>query len=199
MTRWDNFYKDDSRILLARHTECANYAVKAFAEAKAHSILDLGCGVGRDGVVLANNGFTVTGTDVSQRALEHLKNKIQSKPFSLNAIQADARLLPFSDNAFDGIYCFGLFHEFTGVSAEADVAGVMAEITRALKPGGILVLAVLAGNPKEGLPHVRLFTEQMLDQATRNFTCKDKQLYKDIGCTGSSDYKIWRGLYNAKT
>lgn len=195
MTRWDNFYKEDPRILSVQNTDCVNYAVKHFTDANAHNILDLGCGVGRDGIVLADRGFTVTGTDISQRALEHLKNKIQSIPFSLNAIQADARLLPFPGNTFDGIYCFGLLHEFVGTTASSDVAAVINETARLLKPGGILVLAMLAGSPEEGLPHVRLFTEQMLDDVTRSFASIDKKLYYDIGCTGSPDYKIWRGTY----
>lgn len=197
MSRWNKFYKEDSRVLTAQHTKCVNYAVEVFAEAKANRILDLGCGVGRDGIVLANSGFTVTGNDVSHQALKHYKNKTQDKTISFSMLQADARLLPFSDNTFDGIYCFGLLHEFVGTTASADVVDVISEITRLLKPESILVLAVLAGNPEDGLPHVRLFTEQMLDDATRSFTCTDKKLYNDIGCTGSSDYKIWRGAYKA--
>jgi ubiquinone/menaquinone biosynthesis C-methylase UbiE len=195
MTRWDKFYKKDLRILSVQNTDCVNYAVKHFTNANAHNILDLGCGVGRDGIVLADRGFTVTGTDISHWAIEHLKNKRLLQSFSLNSIQADARSLPFPGNTFDGIYCFGLLHEFVGATAFADVAAVINETARLLKPGGILILAVLAGNPEEGLPHVRLFTEQMLDDVTRSFASIDKKLYYDIGCTGSPDYKIWRGTY----
>ncbi len=35
----------------------------------------------------------------------------------------------------------------------------MYEANRVLRTDGLIVLAVLAGNPNDGLPHVCLFTE----------------------------------------
>jgi ubiquinone/menaquinone biosynthesis C-methylase UbiE len=110
-------------------------------------------------------------------------------------MQADAHQLPCSPSSFDGVYCFGLLHEFTGPSAVEDVNSVMKEVARVLRPKGKLVLAVLAGEPDQGLPHVRLFNEAMLDKATGKLTCLEKRIVNDIGCTGSSDYRVWRGAY----
>jgi hypothetical protein len=71
----------------------------------------------------------------------------------------------------------------------------MREIHRVLQPHGLLVLAVLAGEPDQGLPHVQLFSEAMLDQATARFVPLEKSLQCDRGCTGRQDYQVWFGVY----
>lgn len=110
-------------------------------------------------------------------------------------IHADGRRLPFVDASFEGVYCFGLLHEFTDEARDLDVRTVMREIHRVLEWGGFLLLAVLSGDPEAGMPAMRLFTEQMFDAATRSFRLVDKREVPDIGCTGREDYQVWRGLF----
>jgi ubiquinone/menaquinone biosynthesis C-methylase UbiE len=193
MTRWQQFYQEDPRVLAAGHSHCAGYAAKCFQSKDNRKILDLGCGVGRDSVFLAASGFHVVSLDMARSGLDHARKRSAPQPLPL--VQADARCLPCADASFDGVYCFGLLHEFTDPSADEDVDRVMSEILRVLCPNGMLVLAVLAGEPDQGMPHVRLFNEVIFDKATNGFTCMDKQVMSDIGCTGNSDYRIWRGAY----
>jgi ubiquinone/menaquinone biosynthesis C-methylase UbiE len=105
-------------------------------------------------------------------------------------LPGDARRLPFPDGAFDGVYCFGLLQEFVGPDWEAAVATVMAEIGRVLAPAGLLVLAVLAGDPA-GLPQVHLFSEQDLTAVIGGFTPCQRDSYADRGCTGREDHSLW--------
>ena len=51
----------------------------------------------------------------------------------------------------------------------------MWETQRALAPGGILVLAVLSGDPEKGLPHVGLFNEASFDATTRGISWVEKR------------------------
>jgi ubiquinone/menaquinone biosynthesis C-methylase UbiE len=110
-------------------------------------------------------------------------------------VAADARYLPFRDGSFEGVYCFGLLHEFTGEHREEDVARVMGEIERLLCNRGILTLAVLSGDPAQGLPAVQLFNRQMFEQATSDVQPIEIKAYDDVGCTSRSDYHIWYGLF----
>jgi ubiquinone/menaquinone biosynthesis C-methylase UbiE len=116
-------------------------------------------------------------------------------PVRLAYVEADAHHLPFADSLFEGIYCFGLLHEFVGETAAVDVQQTMHEIHRILKPAGLLILTTLAGDPQAGLPHVQLFSETMFDAVTSMFQRIEKRTYADLGCTGQSGYNIWYGQF----
>lgn len=187
LTRWETFYKEDLRVLAAPPSHAAVRAATCFAAAQAQRILDLGCGAGRDTRFLAECGFAVVGLDAARAGLALAQRASPRLPLLLG----DARQLPLAARSVDGVYCFGLLHEFTGPTADADVAAVLAETRRVLRPGGTLILAVLAGDPEAGLPHVRLFTPAMLDMALRGFHVAERELLDDIGCTGREGYRVW--------
>jgi len=195
MTRWEDFYREDPRVLSAPPTDCALYAADLFARHRARRILDLGCGVGRDSFYLSDRRFDAIASDLAASGLEIALRLTSARNSPVPFIQADARRLPFVDACFDGVYCFGLLHEFISDSRESDVKAVTGEIRRVLRPGGALVLAVLAGNPSDGLPHVCLFTEAMFDSAVAAFGTLEKSRCRDVGCTGSPNYQVWRGSF----
>ena len=139
--------------------------------------------------------MTVFGIDAAGSGLLLAQKRMLDIGCGLNLTQADACGLPFPDTLFEGVYCFGLLHEFVGFTAKDDVRKVLGEIYRVLRRSGMLILTVLAGEPEQGLPHVQMFNERMFDQATSLFQRIDKRLYNDIGCTGRSDYKVWYGQF----
>lgn len=181
ITRWETLYAEDARVLGAPPSHAVVRAAECFTAAQARRILDLGCGAGRDTRFLAERGFTVVGLDAARAELALARRASPRLPLLLG----DARQLPLAARSVDGVYCFGLLHEFTGPAADADVAAILVETRRVLRPGGTLILAVLAGEPKAGLPHVRLFTTAMLDTALRGFHVAERALLDDIGCTGA--------------
>jgi len=195
MTRWQQFYLDDERIQSTPPSVCARRAVELFSQHGKRVILDLGCGVGRDTFHLAAAGLSIIGVDAAASGLVIARRFKKRGQGDVVWMRADARALPFADAAFEGVYCFGLLHEFTGEGWEADVRNTINEIHRVLVAQGVLIIAVLSGDPEAGLPHVRLFTETMFDRATRSFHLVEKTNYEDIGCTGREDYRVWRGVF----
>lgn len=192
MTRWQQFYREDQRVLNAPPSDTVYYALDVFKQAEATNLLDLGCGVGRDTIPLSESYPGISGVDAAHSGLILARERNPG----LRLIEGDARQLPFQNDYFDGIYCFGLLHEFVGETAKGDVAQVMREIARILQPGGLLVLATLAGEPEQGLPHLQMFTEAMFAEIhPANLECLEKSLHDDIGCTGLRGYKVWRGVY----
>ena len=199
LTRWDKWFSQDNldkdeRILAAPPSLCAQNAAGKFLSRGKLSVLDLACGIGRDTFYLEERGLHVTGVDASLNGLRAAAQIRMKRNASAGLVAADARRLPFQTSSFDGMYCFGLLHEFTGERKHEDVAQVMAEIRRVLCPQGILVLAVLSGDAEEGLPAVQLFTRQMFAQATQGWQPLEIRAYNDIGCTSRPDYHIWYGL-----
>jgi ubiquinone/menaquinone biosynthesis C-methylase UbiE len=60
-------------------------------------ILDIGCGTGRHAIELAKRGYTVTGIDLSDAQVIRAREKAVMENVKVNFQQADARILPFSD------------------------------------------------------------------------------------------------------
>ena len=194
MTRWQKWYLEDERLPSVPPSHCAQIAVDLFSEHGKRVILDVGCGVGRDALYLSQHGFTVVGVDAAGSAASIAHRLKEERHLEAVLIQADGRKLPFVDASFEGIYCFGLLHEFTDETRDQDVRAVMGEIHRVLESGGVLIFTVLSGNPEAGMPAVRLFTEQMFDEVAQSFRLVDKTEVADIGCTGREDYRVWRGV-----
>jgi SAM-dependent methyltransferase len=195
MGRWRKYYVEDRRVWTSPPSLCARRAADVFKAQGKRVILDLGCGAGRDAVCLAEAGLTVVGTDIEDAGLAILQRRIAERPADVLPVRADARRLPFSDAVFEGIYSFGLLHDFTSMERDAEVRQAMAEMHRTLQPGGLLVLAVLAGDFRFTLPDVYVFSEHMFRRATEDFTPVEIKQYDDIGCTGKTDYPIWYGVF----
>ena len=200
ITRWDEWFSEenlcqDERILAAPPSQCAGTAALEFLAREKRLILDLACGVGRDKFHLEDHGLAVVGVDASLNGLRVAKQVGLERGATSAWINADARHLPFRDASFEGVYCFGLLHEFTDEHKEEDVAGVMGEIWRLLTDEGVLVLTALAGEPEEGLPAVQMFTRQMFGHATRDLQALEIKMYADVGCTCCGHYSVWYGLF----
>ena len=200
ITRWnewfseDNLSKDES-ILSAPPSQGAENAARAFLARGKRFILDLACGVGRDTCYLEGRGLAVIGVDASFNGLRVAQRVGLERGAILELITADARRLPFTDGSFEGVYCFGLLHEFVGQRREEDVGEVMGEIKRLLGDEGVLVLTVLSGEPEKGLPQVQFHTRQMFEKATKGLQAIEVKAYDDVGCTGRTDYHVWYGVF----
>lgn len=194
-TRWERFYKEDPRTLKAPPTAFSKISSELIRKNRIKNVIDLGCGVGRDSAVLAKAAKLVIGVDLAFSGAKTARKR-SKRAFSL--IQVDSRCLPLKDDSIGAIYCFGLLHEFTGRCAGKSVSATMDEIYRALRPKGMLFLTVLAGNPRSGLPHVRLFNKRMVGKVTHAFKRACETICEDIGCTGNRSYRIWRGIYRKR-
>lgn len=100
------------------------------------TVLDLGCGGGRDLVALSAVGLSPIGLDYSA-AMVRLAMRVSRCPVAL----ADMRSIPFADATMDGIWATAsLLHLSRGELGQA-----LEECRRVLKPGGILYASVKSG------------------------------------------------------
>lgn len=102
-------------------------------------LLDVGCGYGRHAMEMAARGYHVVGLDLSLPLLVRGGEEAHRRGLTINFVRGDMRELDF-DNQFDGAYC--LFSTFGYFDDDANKQTV-ANIGRALRPGGKLVLEVL--------------------------------------------------------
>ncbi|BBC29260.1 hypothetical protein SGFS_005510 [Streptomyces graminofaciens] len=126
---------------LAEAGEAMTGQVIARLEASAgHTVLDVGCGVGKPAVRLAREtGAVVKGVNVSRNQIEVANSLAQAEGLQDRLVFeiADAMNLPYADDSFDRVWALeSMFHM-------PDRGQVMGEMARVLKPGGRLVIADL--------------------------------------------------------
>ena len=97
-------------------------------------ILDLGCGFGRHANRLAALGHSVVGVDYMPGFLDMARATAQAMGVAVDYRQGDMRDLQ-AENEFDRVLI--LFTAF-GYFSDEENARVLANVSRALKPGGLL-------------------------------------------------------------
>ena len=117
-------------------------ALKLFQEHNIKNILELGAGLGRDTIFLAQNSIHVEALDYSNTSIKSIINK--SKKLNLaNLIRPKVfdirKKLPFKDSSIEGcfshmLYCMAL--------SNSDLENLNNEVCRILKPGGINIYTV---------------------------------------------------------
>jgi SAM-dependent methyltransferase len=130
--------------------------------------LEIGCGDGFFSSELATRGCRVTGLDFSSAAVEQARRRVPRAEFMVHDL---SNPLPFPDGSFDVVWCSEVLEHLFAPLA------VLQEVSRVLRPGGILLVTV----PYHGLlknlgialfafdrhydptyPHIRFFTKKTL-------------------------------------
>ena len=106
--------------------------------------LELGCGNGRILLELLARGIDAWGIDHSARMLEALRGKAAVRGLPLRVCQMDARALGLACG-FDVVLC--PYSLVTYMAASEDVARMLGESRRVLKPHGALVVDAFVPRP----------------------------------------------------
>jgi len=99
----------------------------------ARTALDLGCGVGRHALLLAESGLAVEAFDGSATGLEIVRGAAAARGLSIGFAHGNADALPYADGAFDFVLSWNVIYHGT----LGDAGARIAEIWRVLKPGGL--------------------------------------------------------------
>jgi tellurite methyltransferase len=117
---------------------------------KSGRVLDLGVGDGRNALYLLEQGFEVTGVDVSEVGLENLQKKARKYESRLKLIHEDVTKLTI-DESFDLILGIGLLHFL----ALDDIKKVVTWTQKHTNKNGInIFIARMIQNPMGNLPYV---------------------------------------------
>jgi len=114
--------------------------------------LDVGCGSGDTSIYLAQHGWTVTGIDFVNRALERARSKTAAAGVSVRYQQADVTQLAASGigGGFDLIVDNGCLHGLDGEQRDAYVR----EVGAAAAPGARLLIMAFAAQKRRGPPGI---------------------------------------------
>ena len=147
---YDLLYKDKNYLDEAKFIESL---LRKHSPA-AQTVLELGCGTGTHALLLAQQGYSLHGVDLSEEMLEVACQRKSSLPYDL------AKQVTFSvgnardfklDSQFDVV--LSLFHVVSYQASNVELQEMFDNVARHLKPGGIFIFdywygpAVLSERP----------------------------------------------------
>lgn len=139
---WDKVFARNPAFFGEEPSDCGRLALARFQKEGVQSLVELGCGQGRDTILFAQNGLDVTAVDYSSTAVSATLEKAKARGLA-RRIHAQAhdvkRQLPFPDNTFDA--CFA--HMLLCMElATFEIVNILRETHRILKPHGLLTYSV---------------------------------------------------------
>ena len=127
--QWDDTYK--TRPMVAA-VDFAKSAYKHLRSIPHCTLLDIGCGDGRDAIYFAKQGINVTAIDFSEEAIKRLKAVAPE----ITASVQDIERLDFPDASFEALYAHLSLHYFDDTTTRS----IVTRIDRMLKPGGYVFI-----------------------------------------------------------
>lgn len=102
-----------------------------FGSARGKQVLEIGVGLGADHMRFAQAGARLSGIDLTARAVDHTRRRLELFGLESALSTGDAEHLEFQENAFDWVYSWGVLHH------SPDTPKAIAEVHRVLRPGGV--------------------------------------------------------------
>ncbi len=151
------------------------YLVKHLGIFKPGTVLDLGCGVGRNAIFLAERAFTVTGVDISDLALHRLKHFADERKLIVGR-----RVLDLDDDA-----ALGSFMKFDNLILNHVCPGIALRkrIPSLLSPGGGLMVCAFNLRQHEifGVPKEDCLAPRELEAVFTDLELLNYDSFKDKG------------------
>ena len=136
------------------------------AEIRPGIVLDVGCGTGENSLFLAENGFTVTGVDITPTAIRIAEGKAGQRRLKVDFRVGNALSLDFKEKQFDNVIDSGLFHTFTDDERPVYVR----EIRRVLRiSGGYFMMCFSDREPTNWGGPRRVSKREILESFSENF------------------------------
>ncbi|MFG3346308.1 class I SAM-dependent methyltransferase [Streptomyces sp. NPDC048018] len=199
---WQRTYEAHPEMYGAEPSAPALHAAGVFARAGARDLLELGAGHGRDALYFARRGFTVRATDFSQAGLTRLAGSAEAAGLGTRVATqvVDVREpLPFGPGCTDAVFAHMLL--CMDLSTRR-IEQLVAEVRRALRPGGTFVYTVRHTGDAHfgtGVSHgddvyehggfaVHFFSRELVDRLAEGWTLREVHAFEE----GALPRRLWR-------
>lgn len=112
-----------------------------FREHEVRTILDLGCGIGRNSICLGKEGFDVIGVDISRTALKKAQAWARIEGVSsVTVLRCSMTNLPFVSQVFHAVISVSVIHH----AVKRDIEKAIGEVQDVLKDNGLFLANLLS-------------------------------------------------------
>lgn len=140
--QWTRTYEATPAFLGADPSDVGRAALARFVASGARDVLELGPGQGRDTLLFATAGLSVTALDYADTGLAEITDRAGAGGVAglVRTVVGDVcDPLPLADATFDACYAHMLF---CMALTTDEIVRLTAEVRRVLRPGGLLVYTV---------------------------------------------------------
>jgi|GEM_PF-2695394 len=167
------------------------------------TVLDLGCGYGRDCIYMAKQGFDVTGIDTSRRGILTAQVWSRKEGLDIKLMTKDLMETGLPEKSFDGILCVGVLeyldprrrpkvgHEIWRMARQAGTLALLCRATDDTDLGKGKDLGDNSWEVKMGL-QVHFFTEREIRSLFPDFETKKFEvvtIHEDL--PEPKDHRYW--------
>lgn len=104
---WESSFKDKQAMWGFEPADSAVATMELFKKQALTKVLIPGFGYGRNAKVFSDNGFKITGIEISETAINIAKKHYND---SMQVHYGSVCNMPFDQELYDGIFCYALIH-----------------------------------------------------------------------------------------
>ena len=134
---WESSFRDKQEMWGLEPADSAIAAVDLFRKNGLTKILIPGFGYGRNAQLFNDNGFDVTGIEISETAIDLAKKNYGDH---LKIYNGSVSAMPFDNEIYDGIFCYALIH----LLSVKDRAKLIEDCYDQLRPDGYMVFIAIS-------------------------------------------------------
>jgi len=154
------------------------FAEKLVSENKK-SVLEIGCGNGKDSILFAIAGLDVTGIDIVPEAIELAQENAKKAGVKVEFQEGDVESLSFPDSTFDAVFTLSVLHS-------TDIEKSLSEIDRVLNPKGLAFIYIYSDVQKIDKEETVFITVDEFIKLLKDFTITDiytnqEEEYDEVG------------------
>lgn len=136
---WEKSFQNNQEMWGWEPADSVAETVELFKKHQLSKILIPGFGYGRNAKMFHDNGFTVTGIEISETAIDLAKRQFGE---SLKIHHGSVSSMPFDNELYDGIFCYSLIH----LLGPAERSKLIADCYNQLETNGYMVFVSISKN-----------------------------------------------------
>lgn len=134
---WETSFKERQEMWGWEPADSVIETFELFNKQGANKILIPGFGYGRNAKIFIDNGFDVTGIEISETAIEIAKQHLGDK---IRVYHGSVGSMPFDQELYDGIYCYALIH----LLRREERIKLITDCYNQLKPNGYMIFVSIS-------------------------------------------------------
>ncbi|PBQ30914.1 SAM-dependent methyltransferase [Sphingobacteriaceae bacterium] len=134
---WEESFRDKQEMWGWKPADSAIEASQLFKKYGLKKILIPGFGYGRNAKNFTDNGFKVTGIEISETAIDLAKKHFGD---GIKVYHGSVNSMPYDQEVYDGIFCYALIHLLN----ENERIKLIANCYNQLRPNGYMVFVSIS-------------------------------------------------------